>query len=147
MAFLTCVALVPMVYRSLTCWKYGTDCVPETRVYHAVGVLITAVVVFFFVTKIPERLSPGRFDFFFQSHQLFHVSTACLTSLQMYFIPLEASLRREALSKVEGATPTWQTTFLPFVCTWVSGVVLVAVLGYLAKEGILITNKHPDKRE
>ncbi|XP_041379376.1 heptahelical transmembrane protein 2-like [Gigantopelta aegis] len=35
---------------------------------------LTLTTVFFFVSKIPERFSPGKFDYLFHSHQLFHVT-------------------------------------------------------------------------
>lgn len=137
--YISCIS--PYLYRVYTCWYSGTDCVPETRIFHVAAVIITFFIVFFFVTKIPERLSPGRFDVFFQSHQLFHVSTACLTSIQMYFLPIESTLRRGALSSVEGSVATWQSTFLPFLCAGVVGVMLVALLGYLTKLEVLSRKK------
>lgn len=143
--YLCCVG--PYLHRLYTCWWYGTDCVPETTPFHAAGFAFTVIIVFFFVTKFPERWSPGRFDVLFQSHQLFHISTAALTSLQMHYVPLEMRLRRQALSGVEGAMPDWTTTFVPFVGALIGGLLMVVLLGYLTKTGILTSNKYDAKKQ
>lgn len=137
-----CCGIGPYLHRVCICWFYGTDCVPETFLFHMMGVVFTNLLVFFFVTKIPERFCPGKFDRFFQSHQLFHLCAAALTSLQMYYLPIEVVLRREALLDVEGAIPTWQTTLFPFISAEVIGLGVVCGLGYLTKRGVLTTNKH-----
>ena len=139
--------VAPFIHRVIVCWLYGTDCVPETMFLHILGVVLTILLTFFFVTKIPERLAPGRFDMFFQSHQIFHVLSACFTSLQMYFLPLEMQLRQDALSRVEGAVPSWETTFFPFLCAELGGLAVVAGLGILTYSGILTTNKRHGKQE
>lgn len=137
----------PFFHRLSICWQYGTDCVPETLFLHGLAMLLTILLTFFFVSKLPERLAPGQFDYFFQSHQLFHVCSACLTCVQMYFIPWEMVLRRQALSQVEGTMPSWETTFLPYVCAQVGGLLVVCVLGVLVQRGVLTTNKHRRKKE
>ena len=141
--YLSCVC--PYFYRISLCWLKGTDCVPQTTFWHFLTMFLTFLLVFFFVTKIPERFMPGRFDYMFQSHQLFHVSAALSTCMQMHFIPMEIRSRSAALSAVEGATPSWETTFLPFVCAEVMGLLVVCVLGYLTWNGTLTTNKNKEK--
>lgn len=131
----------PYLYRVLVCWQYESDCVPETNLWHILSIFLVAMLTFFFVTKIPERFYPGQFDFYFQSHQIFHVSAALLTSVQMHMLPLELQLRKKHLSEVEDAQPSWETTFLPFLCAEVLGLVVVTVLGYLSWNGTLTTNK------
>jgi adiponectin receptor len=137
--YICCVT--PYLYRVTVCWLRGTDCVPQTTFWQLLAMFLTGVLVFFFVTKIPERYMPGKFDYLFQSHQLFHVSAACSTSVQMYFIPMEIRLRRSALSTVEDATPSWDTTFLPFMLAEVAGLLVVGVLGYLTWKGTLTAKK------
>ena len=141
-----CCALGPYLNRLYACWKYSTDCVPETFFWHMSCVLFCLLLAFFFVTKIPERFYPGRFDRFFHSHQLFHVFAAFLTFVQMYSLPLEVTIRREVLRKVEGASPTWWTTLFPFMCAEVLGLLTVFGLGYLTKIGVLTTNKYRSKK-
>ena len=134
--------IFPFAHRQWVCWQYGTDCVPETLFLHIAAIFITMVLVFFFVTKIPERFMPGKFDFIFQSHQLFHISAVILTTIQMYFLPIEMALRKTTLSQIEGTMPSWSTTFLPFISAGILGLVVVGVLGYLTSIGILTTNKY-----
>ncbi len=114
---------------------------PQTIFLHCMAFFFTFLVLIFFVTKIPERFAPGRFDYLFHSHQLFHVSSFGLTSVEMYFTPLEMALRQEALSHVEGAMPSWETTFFPFLCAEIGGLIVVCVLGVLTYRGLLTTNK------
>lgn len=135
----------PYLYRVCLCWLHGTDCVPQTTPWHILAMFLAFMMAFFFVTKIPERFMPGRFDYLFQSHQIFHICAAGLTTVQMHLLSLEVRLRRAALSAVEEATPSWETTFLPFLCAEVIGLLVVCVLGYLTWNATLTTNKDTTK--
>ena len=139
-------SLGPYLHRQYLCILHGTHCIPEMVSWHILDISFTIALTFFFVTKIPERLLPGQFDYLFQSHQIFHVCSAGLTTVQMYYIPLELHLRRAELSRVEGAMPNWETTFLPLVFGEVLGLLVVGVLGYLTWNKTLATNK-VDKSE
>ncbi len=136
----------PYAHRQALCIFYGTDCVPQTFYFHMAAIVFANLLAFFFVTKIPERFFPGKFDYFFQSHQLFHVCAACLTSVQMYYTPMEMAIRRTVLIEVPGGQPTWQTTFLPFVCALMLGVGMTGCLGYLTYAGVLTTNKNDERK-
>jgi len=140
-------ALFPYLHRQYQCIAHGADCVPETFALHMAAVALVNLLAFFFVSKVPERFFPGRFDYLFQSHQLFHVCAAALTTTQMYFLPLEVALRREVLLSAPGGSPSWNTTFLPFGTALVLGVMVVVALGYLTSVGLLTTNKHGQKKE
>ena len=131
----------PFLHRTCHCWLYGTDCFPETAQFHLLSMFATAIAVFFYVSKVPERFLPGRFDIFFQSHQIFHVFCIINTSSHMYAFPIEIELRSKKLQQVEGAMPSWETTLLPFICAEAFGLAVVAVLGLLTWKGILVTNK------
>lgn len=131
----------PYFHRLWRCWQHGEDCVPETMKWHFLSIFFTFVLTFFFVTKIPERFMPGKFDTFFQSHQLFHLSAVMLTSIQMHMLPMEAVLRKTVLTQVIGYMPTWKTTFLPWFCALVLGLVVVGELGNMTRTGALTTNK------
>lgn len=137
--------LTPYLHRVYLCWRQGTDCVPQTTPLHMLTISLTFALVFFFVTKIPERFEPGRFDYFFQSHQIFHVCTASQTTVQIHLVLTELQLRHAALSRIEEATPSWETTFLPFLCAELIGLVVVCVLGYLTWNGTLTANKYDRK--
>jgi len=127
--------------RVLVCVTTGNECVLETLYLHFVSFIVTFLVAFFFVTKIPERFAPGRFDFVGQSHQLFHIAAALLTTLQMHMFPLDAILRKDELAQVQDATPGVYTTFLPYIVVQVSGLFIVAIFGYLVFKRVLISNK------
>jgi hypothetical protein len=42
----------------------------------------------FYIARIPERLAPGLFDIWFQSHQLFHVFVVAAACIHYYGICL-----------------------------------------------------------
>ena len=139
--------MVPFIQRVHVCVKTGNECVPETLHLHLLCVVVTHVVAFFFVTKIPERFSPGRFDIIGQSHQLFHIAAVILTSIQMCMYPKDAILRRDELSQVKDAAPEFHTTFLPYAVVQVSGLLIVAVFWRLIVRGVLVSNKRDIVKE
>ena len=132
----------PFAYRLKVCITTGNDCVMETLPFHFIGIVITFIMIFFFVTKIPERFAPGKFDFIGQSHQLFHIAAAVLTTKQMYLLPIEAVLRKGPLSQLtQQLSPDVYSTFLPYLLVQVLGLVTVAVFTVLVANRILITSK------
>ena len=133
--------ITPFLQRVLVCVTTGKECVLETLYLHFASIILTFFVAFFFVTKIPERFAPGRYDFIGQSHQLFHIAAALLTSLQMYMFPLDAILRRDELAQVQDSSPGVYTTFFPYIIVQVSGLFIVAMFGYLVVKRVLISNK------
>ncbi|XP_064384498.1 membrane progestin receptor gamma-like [Halichondria panicea] len=131
-------AVAPFIQRLFVCLLTGNECVTETLHLHVSGFFLTFTIAFFFVSKIPERFAPGRFDIYFQSHQLFHVVAVVQTCTQMYMFPLDAQLRKDALSVVEGATPNIYNTLLPFMFAEVVGIVIASVVGVLIVRGVLV---------
>ena len=132
-------AVAPFTLRLLTCINSGEDCIAETLPLHFLSILFTWILLFFFVTKIPERFAPGKYDIIGQSHTLFHMSAVALTTTQMYMFPIEAEMRKgDILKKV---TPTLQTTFLPYLIVVVVGLVQVGIFGILVVKRVLISNK------
>ena len=139
--------MIPFLERVYVCVKTGNECIPETLHLHLLCVIVTHIVAFFFVTKIPERFSPGRFDIIGQSHQLFHIAAVILTSIQMYMYPKDAILRRDELAQVKDAAPEFHTTFLPYVVVQVTGLLVVAVFWRLIVRGVLVSNKRDVVKE
>jgi len=134
--------ITPFFDRVLVCVTTGNECVLETLYLHFVSFIVTFLVAFFFVTKIPERFAPGRFDFVGQSHQLFHIAAALLTSLQMHMFPLDAILRKDNLLKFKDATPGVYINIPSLlIVVQVSGLFIVAIFGYLVFKRVLISNK------
>ncbi|KPI37330.1 Adiponectin receptor protein 1 [Cyphellophora attinorum] len=52
--------------------------------YYFLEGLIYGLGAFFFVTRIPESLWPGKFDIFFGSHQIFHVLVVIASLAHLY---------------------------------------------------------------
>jgi len=48
--------------------------------------LIIKLLFGFYLARIPERLAPGLFDIWFQSHQLFHVFVVAAACVHYYGI-------------------------------------------------------------
>ena len=136
----------PFLHRACICWLYGTDCIPGTSRFHFLSTLATAMAVFFYISKIPERFMPGRFDTFVQSHQFFHICCVISTSFQIHSFPMELELRGDGLRQVDGAMPSWETTILPFVCAEVFGLVAVTMFGVHIQKGVLASNMINDKK-
>lgn len=119
------------------CLPTGEDCVMDTLFLHIFNEILTCFIVFFFVTKIPERFAPGKFDYVFQSHQLFHTTAAGQTLLVFYMMPIDTLARREGLSRYDVITPDFLTTFGVFGVAVVGCFSVVVVLGTLVMKGVL----------
>ena len=135
-------AVAPFVQRFSQCVSTGEECHYNTLPLHLLGFVLTFTLAFFFATKIPERFAPGKFDYFCQSHQIFHIIAAIQTTIQMYMVPIDAHQRRAMLESVEGAHPDVFTTFVPFLFGGTFGLLTVGLLGYLMMKGILSSNKN-----
>lgn len=61
--------------------------------------------------RIPERLAPGRFDYFLASHQIFHVCVV-LAALAHYYGTLKALDYRLSTSRPCWFTPSLNTLYL-----------------------------------
>ena len=134
-------ALMPFLLRLLTCIWTGEQCIAETLPYHFIGVSISLIMVFFFVSKLPEKKFPGKFDYFFHSHQIFHIAAAIMTSLQFYVNYRDANIRHSMLTMDPYFIPDVYTTFIPFLIVTIVGFSIVAILGFLVMKGILRSNK------
>ncbi|XP_072316930.1 membrane progestin receptor delta [Eucyclogobius newberryi] len=99
---------VPLVYRMLLCC--GGSCAHSQALschcYHLMFALLTC---FLFTSHLPERLAPGRFDYFGHSHQLFHVSAVVGTHFQMEGV-VEDMLSRRTWLTDHGVAPSFLWT-------------------------------------
>ena len=135
------INLTPVILRWLEC--HGNECVPDSYWYHYLAILFTFLLVFHFVTKIPERLAPGKFDLFIQSHQLFHIFSALATTNQLALILTDSRARQDTLTKngqVTGVFPSKKIYHL-FLITLAVKLCIVCALGVLLKKGIVKNNK------
>ena len=132
-------SFAPVVLRLLSCVSTGHDCIHATLHLHLICIVLPWVILFFFVSKIPERFAAGTFDIFFQSHTLFHLSSAVLTSIQMYTFPIDAEIRKADWH--DKLHPSFETVFVPFVTMIVVGLAQVGAFTFLISKGILIPHK------
>ncbi|XP_072421338.1 membrane progestin receptor gamma-B isoform X2 [Chiloscyllium punctatum] len=88
---------IPLFYRLFLC--SGEGCAHnETVPIHYRHVALAFLTCFLFVTHLPERLAPGRFDYIGHSHQLFHICAIIGTHFQMEAIIMDMTLRHSWLS-------------------------------------------------
>lgn len=127
--------------RFLYCMFTGEQCEFQTLHLHIVAFILSLFMVFFFVSKIPERFSPGSFDYFFHSHQLFHICAAAMTSMQLYMVKTDALNRRDLLTADPYLVPDAYTTLLPFFAVFTMGTIIIGVLSFFVFNGALISNK------
>ncbi|CAJ0956378.1 unnamed protein product [Ranitomeya imitator] len=109
---------IPLFYRLLFC--FGEDCnwndAVSLHLYHLFFAFLTG---FLFASHLPERLAPGRFDYFGHSHQLFHVCAVLGTHFQMEAVLSDRSSRQAWLSSHSEVDSLASTL----------GVVVTSVLG------------------
>lgn len=138
----------PIAIRMLTvCIPTRSDCVMETLFLHVINGMLVLLLSFFFVSKIPERFAPGKFDYVFQSHQLFHVSAAIETMVVFYMIPIDAAVRREIQSEYDAIRPDFFTTFGMFGIAFLGSLLVVVLLGGLVLKDILKPNLNEIKED
>ena len=137
----------PAWIRLLMCQFAGRDCTAETHNLHILAIVMIAVLAFFFVSKVPERFAPGRFDTIFQSHQLFHLCAAAASCLHLYTFPIDAAIRRELMSADVNRLPDFYSTILLYAVVNASCLAFVAALSFAVFKGILLSNKQNPPEE
>ena len=123
--------LFPYFSRLVLSMLKGDNDIWENFSNHLLITFLPYVMVFFYVFKYPERLSPGTFDYFFQSHQIFHVMTVIITGIQIFTVKHDAQARRSYLSHNNNNIEDIYSIFIPFLFGYVSGFLLIAVIIHL----------------
>ncbi|XP_051921184.1 membrane progestin receptor delta isoform X1 [Hippocampus zosterae] len=95
---------LPVFYRLLLCCV-GRCSPSEALLSHFYQVTLAFLTCFLFTSHLPERLAPGRFDYFGHSHQLFHVCAVIATHFQMEAVLCDMTSRR-ALLEAAGPAPS-----------------------------------------
>ncbi|TWW80038.1 Membrane progestin receptor delta [Takifugu flavidus] len=99
---------VPLFYRVLL--RCGGLCSPcDALSSHCYHLLFAFLTCFLFTSHLPERLAPGRFDYFGHSHQLFHISAVVGTHFQMEAVITDMMSRKAALV-AQGVVPSFLGT-------------------------------------
>lgn len=120
--------LFPYLSRLILSMLQGDKDIWENFSNHLLIVFLPYVMVFFYVFKFPERVLPGTFDYFFQSHQFFHVMTVIITAIQVVTLKLDAQTRRSYLSHNDNNIGDIYSILIPFLFVYVSGFLLIAVI-------------------
>nr|XP_057908879.1 membrane progestin receptor delta isoform X1 [Doryrhamphus excisus] len=116
---------MPIFYRLLLCC--GGICSPSEAVpSHCYQVSFALLTCFLFTSHLPERLAPGRFDYFGHSHQLFHVSAVVATHFQMQAVITDMTSRRAWLV-AHGAAPSLLGTMGVLVVSLVLNLGIIAI--------------------
>lgn len=84
---------IPLFYRLLLCCGGGCSHT-EALTSHCYHLLFAFLTCFLFASHLPERLAPGRFDYFGHSHQLFHICAVVGTHFQMEAVLADMASRR-----------------------------------------------------
>ncbi|XP_048887294.1 membrane progestin receptor gamma-B-like isoform X2 [Brienomyrus brachyistius] len=114
---------IPLFYRVFVC--IGADCTNnETNGLHYSHITLAFLTVFLFVTHLPERLAPGRFDYIGHSHQLFHVCSIAGTFVQMEAILLDMSVRQPWL-QVHGLPTSFGNSFGAMLLSLMLSLVII----------------------
>ena len=123
------ISIIPILNRLWVCASQGDQCIPETLPLHIINLVIPFFCVFFYVSKFPERCAPGYFDLCFHSHQLFHVSCAIHTSVEMLFLPIDGHLRKEVMTvSDDNIIPGLCNSLLCYILTMLSGLLFILAL-------------------
>lgn len=109
------ISSTPVFYRLLTRSPYSntsssfaaSTTMPSFFIRHSVWLLVSAL---FNISKIPERLSPGRFDIWGHSHQWFHCCTFLSILDELHMIKAEV---RAILLHPDLLLPPTQFSCLP----------------------------------
>ena len=128
------VAISPLLSRLWMCASEGDQCIPETLNAHFLNLTVALFCAFFFVSKFPERCAPGYFDICLHSHQLFHISCAVHTSVQLYLLQIDANQRKEVIevSDDDGIITGLCNSLPCYVLAMLGGLLFIVAL-YLIK--------------
>ena len=109
--------------------------------YYALQMLFPLFAGVTYGAHIPERLAPGRFDFFASSHQLFHLVAVARTYFQCMALETEIETMRTDILRLSGTPTFWATCgcFLIKICIEV--VIILVVIQWLRKPYQLIRIK------
>ncbi|XP_024114021.1 membrane progestin receptor delta isoform X1 [Oryzias melastigma] len=116
---------VPLFYRVLLfCWGgCGMGDALSNHCYHLLFAFLTC---FLFTAHLPERLAPGRFDYFGHSHQLFHIAAVVGTHFQMEGVLADMASRRLWL-QTHSSAPSFLGTVGTLVLSFILNLGVIAV--------------------
>ena len=125
------VSFSPLHSKLLLYMINGNQTVPVNLPNYLLIYCLTLTMVFFYLSRIPERFSPGKFDYLFHSHQLFHVAGAVLSFIQLYTVQLDAQLLYSTPIYNDYYVGSFSSTFFPFFIFFFIGFLIIAILVHL----------------
>ena len=137
---------LPFIVRLTLCLYEGRECPNNTLPYHVLAVIFSLFLMFFFTSNIPEKFSPGKFDYVFQSHQLFHIFSIAMLTCKLYLLPKDALNRWEILMKNPYFQPDVYTTFIPCLLIIVIGSAFISILIWYMDKNEHYLLGHPNKK-
>lgn len=130
--------IIPIVHRM---YKYYYSEKPSESNWdqsledHTTQMFWFVVAGFFFGSDIPQRFYPGKFDFLFHSHQIFHVCIMLMNLKQIDAIYKDIHLHLDRI-KVFEEVPTFWNTFGAVLLAIVIDVIVVLLFREKAKSRI-----------
>ena len=125
------VSFFPLHFKFLLYMINSNQTVPVNLSNYLLIYCLTLTMVFFYSSKIPERFSPGKFDYLFHSHQLFHVTGAVLSFILLYTVQLDAQLLYSTPIYNDYYVGSFSSTFFPFFIFFFIGFLIIAILVHL----------------
>ncbi|XP_033119563.1 membrane progestin receptor gamma-A-like, partial [Anneissia japonica] len=104
---------LPLLYRVTVC--PDDECEAASVAVHRWQFVAAFFTAFIYATHLPERLAPGKFDIFFHSHQLFHLTASIATMLQVNAFIIDMNDRRTFLETAIGVPTFWYSLGLLIV--------------------------------
>ena len=132
---------LPFSLRMYHCVTDGGQCVSETIPVHIAGFVASNLMAFFFLSKLPERIAPGKFDYFLHSHQLFHIMALVATFMHVYVLRTDATARRAQLMQDPYYRPDLYSALAPFLFVFAADGLIVIVMGVLLYKGYILKEK------
>ena len=135
--------LVTVLLRWSEC--HSEECIPSSVPYHACMISCCVLFILVFIIRIPERFAPpGKFDVFFQSHQLFHVLNSIATTALTKLLLVDSRERQAILTedaKLTGVFPSAYKVYGLFLTTLTVKLCIILVLWVLLHKGVIKGNK------
>ncbi|CAL1287076.1 unnamed protein product [Larinioides sclopetarius] len=115
---------IPVLFRV----TFSTDVKPSVAEHYILQFFFSFCIFFFYATHLPERLAPGKFDFFGNSHQLLHISGIMATHHQMTAVVIDMENRRQKLEEKYPFPEYWSIHVFGLVLFTIVSTIAVFIL-------------------
>ncbi|XP_055948085.1 membrane progestin receptor gamma-like isoform X2 [Argiope bruennichi] len=115
---------IPVLFRV----TFSKDVQPPVAEHYILQFFFSFCIFFFYATHLPERLAPGRFDFFGNSHQLLHISGIMATHHQMSAVVIDMEDRRQKLEEKYPIPEYWSVHVFALVLFTIVSTIAVFIL-------------------